>query len=194
MVRLASSTSRGSGAASMANLTVAPDGSFYPCEGFVGQEEYRLGDVTTGFDEAAMAHFSRLYVDDKPGCQDCWARYQCGGGCYLLGAMVNNDIAKPDPAECELTRFLVELAVWTLFRVQTQRPAALGELQQWCDEQGWFGKETLISRMIASKSNRIELPMFSASSSGCRSDGLADSDNLQKGHDGSSECRHCVSQ
>lgn len=148
------------GAASLANLTVAPDGSFYPCEGFVGQKEYRLGDVATGFDAGAMERFARLYVDDKPGCQDCWARYLCGGGCYLLGAMVNNDIATPDPAECELTRSLVELAVGTLNSVQVRRPEALLELKQWCEEKGWYGKETLISRMTAPKPERVELPVL----------------------------------
>jgi uncharacterized protein len=148
------------GAASMANLTVAPDGGFYPCEGFVGQEEYRLGDVTSGFDEAAMARFAALYVDEKPGCQDCWARYLCGGGCYLLGLMVNHDIATPDPAECELTRFLVEQAIAVLHEVQRRRPEALAELKQWCDTQGWYGKETLISRMSRSQPERIELPML----------------------------------
>jgi uncharacterized protein len=148
------------GAASMANLTVAPDGSFYPCEGFVGQEEYRLGDVTSGFNEAAMARFAALYVDEKPGCQDCWARYLCGGGCYLLGLMVNGDIATPDPAECELTRFLVEQAIGVLHEVQRRRPEALAELKAWCDTQGWYGKETVIARMVAAKPERIELPML----------------------------------
>jgi uncharacterized protein len=148
------------GAASMANLTVAPDGSFYPCEGFVGQEEYRLGDVATGFDAARMDRFSRLYVDEKPMCRECWARYQCGGGCYLSGLMVNGDISTPDPAECELTRFLVELAVGTLHAAEAIRPEALIELREWCDAKGWYGRETLISRMPPPRSALMELPML----------------------------------
>jgi uncharacterized protein len=144
------------GASSMANLTVAPDGSFYPCEGFVGHTEYRLGDVTAGFDEAQMARFASLYVDERPVCRDCWARYQCGGGCYLQGAMVNNDIAAFDPAECELTRFLVGLAITTLGHIETRRPDAIAELHAWCDTKGWGGWEV---REPASNPGLLELPM-----------------------------------
>lgn len=151
------------GAGSMGNLTVSPDGSFYPCEGFVGLDEFRLGNVEDGFDDEAMARFTRLYVDDKPGCQDCWARYQCGGGCYLSGLMVNGDIARQDPVECELNRFLTELAIWTLDTVAERRPGAIGELRSWCQKAGWYGTETLLAKTFgARRRGFFELPVLGA--------------------------------
>jgi uncharacterized protein len=151
------------GAASMANLAVAPDGTFYPCEGFIGLDEYRLGDVDSGFDAAAMDRFARMYVDERPVCQDCWARYQCGGGCYLQGVMVNGDIEVFDTAECELTRFLVEAAIWILGYVGARRPEAFESLTQWCDTRGWFGSRSVTTRPAADKPRLAELPMLGSS-------------------------------
>jgi uncharacterized protein len=147
------------GAASLANLAVAPDGSFYPCEGFVGHTDYRLGDVETGFDESAMARFANLYADNRPICQDCWARYLCGGGCYLRGLIVNGDVAQFDPVECEMVRCLVELAVWALGYIEMRRPEALVDLQEWCATKGWHGSAAFTSARPTAESGLFELPM-----------------------------------
>ena len=45
-------------------------------------------------------------------------------------------------------------------QIQQRRPEALVELKEWCDTQGWYGKETLISRMMTRPSDRFELPML----------------------------------
>jgi hypothetical protein len=74
--------------------------------------------------------------------------------------MVNGDIAQFDPAECELTRFLVELAVWTLGSVEERRPEALAELKAWCDTKGWQPWEVREAPDPAHSRSLLELPMI----------------------------------
>ncbi len=64
-------------------MAVSPTGELYPCHRFVGgDEKYRLGTVFTGVDNQAVRdEFAKLCVLNKPHCTDCFAKYNCGGGC-----------------------------------------------------------------------------------------------------------------
>jgi len=111
--------------------TVAVDtnGDLYPCSHLIGIPECRIGTVFSGIDEALLRlYWEELDVTRKASCRQCWARYLCGGGCYALGWFVNGNVARPDPADCDLTRHMVELAVYATARLRAERPSVLAAL------------------------------------------------------------------
>lgn len=64
-------------------LAVTPQGELYPCHQFVGEEEYRLGDIFSGVTNTELPRrFEESNVLNKPVCQDCWAKFYCSGGCH----------------------------------------------------------------------------------------------------------------
>ncbi|MBQ5792467.1 MAG: thioether cross-link-forming SCIFF peptide maturase, partial [Clostridia bacterium] len=63
-------------------MAVTPWGDLYPCHQFVGEEEYKLGDLWTGVTNTALRdEFKLCNAYARPDCADCWARMYCSGGC-----------------------------------------------------------------------------------------------------------------
>ena len=78
-------------------VAVTPDGDIYPCHQFVGNEEYRLGNVyNDAFNMELSRKFAGLNIYTRPDCKDCWARFYCSGGCSASNLLVNGDIKKPN--------------------------------------------------------------------------------------------------
>ncbi|NIM07325.1 MAG: SPASM domain-containing protein [Armatimonadetes bacterium] len=108
---------------------VDTNGDIYPCGPMIGILESRMGSVFTGVSEEGQ----RLYREDllvtrKPVCKECWARYLCGGGCYVSAFLVNQRADLPDPYDCELMQHLIELAIYMGARLRHERSSILPEL------------------------------------------------------------------
>jgi len=111
-------------------LYVGPDGGIYPCDFFVGMEEFRVGDIDHGLDPAWQREFLDLYIEEKESCQSCWARYLCGGGCPYIAALTQGRIDQPDPLECELVKFLIELALGVVAALAARDPQLVARLME----------------------------------------------------------------
>ncbi|MCX6583742.1 MAG: radical SAM protein [Candidatus Aminicenantes bacterium] len=91
---------------------VSPDGSLYPCYKFVGIKNYIMGNVGAGeYDKNLSARFRENHAGGKPGCQNCWARYLCGGGCPYLSEVSHGNIAIKDDLDCQFTRHIAKLSL-----------------------------------------------------------------------------------
>jgi uncharacterized protein len=94
-------------------FAVASDGAFYPCFRFVGIDDFRLGDLSSGFDGDAVRRFSlgpgRPYGRRKE-CQRCWAAPLCDGPCFACVELIGD--GAPSPGFCETTRADCEAALW----------------------------------------------------------------------------------
>jgi len=96
-------------------LAVTPSGQLYPCHQFVGDENFRLGDLNTGVVKQDMiAEFSKCHVFAKPECASCWAKYYCSGGCMANAHHTHGDILKPDEISCALQKKRIECALYIL--------------------------------------------------------------------------------
>lgn len=93
-------------------IAVTPTGDIYPCHQFVGEEEFKLGDIFTGIKNTDIRdEFKKTNVLTKDECQNCWARYYCSGGCHANAYYSNNDITKPYALGCEMEKKRIECAI-----------------------------------------------------------------------------------
>lgn len=64
---------------------ISADGEVCPCALHVGRPQSRLGDLEHGVDpERRRAFRSKFSWQSQPGCQTCWTRHLCGGGCSAM--------------------------------------------------------------------------------------------------------------
>lgn len=94
---------------------VTPDGDIYPCHQFVGETQFRLGNVHDDpivLDAAVLQPFTALLVPDKTECRSCWARYFCSGGCAANSYHVSGRVDGIDPTGCRLQKKRLECALW----------------------------------------------------------------------------------
>lgn len=93
-------------------LAVTPWGDLYPCHQFVGQDEFKLGDVWNGIDnEKLVEEFKCNNVYAKEKCQNCFARFYCSGGCAANAFQFHNKILEAYDIGCELEQKRIECAL-----------------------------------------------------------------------------------
>ncbi len=93
-------------------LAVTPDGDIYPCHQFVGNEDFKMGNVFEGkLNEEIRSRFETSNVYTKPKCEDCFAKFYCSGGCSANAYNFNGDIDKPYALACEFEKKRVECAI-----------------------------------------------------------------------------------
>ena len=93
-------------------MAVTPEGDIYPCHQFVGNEEFKMGNVSDGqIQEDIKKIFTKSNVYTKGKCKDCWAKFYCSGGCPANAYQFNGDIDEPYAIGCELEKKRVECAL-----------------------------------------------------------------------------------
>ncbi len=93
-------------------VAVTPWGDLYPCHQFVGEEQYKLGDIWTGVtNEAVRSEFRSCNAYSRPECRDCWARLYCSGGCAANAYHATGSIGGVYRQGCELFKKRIECAI-----------------------------------------------------------------------------------
>lgn len=87
-------------------VSVAPDGRIYPCTQFVGNEEFCIGDVKSGIDDARRLALYRENELDKPQCGICAVKHRCHCHCGCLNYQVTGSIGSVPAILCEHERML----------------------------------------------------------------------------------------
>lgn len=94
-------------------VAVTPEGDIYPCHQFVGNTDFKMGNVTEGkLNTNIQEQFKESNVYTKEECSKCWAKFYCSGGCAANAHQFNNDINIPYKVGCELEKKRVECALW----------------------------------------------------------------------------------
>ncbi|MGI6333632.1 MAG: thioether cross-link-forming SCIFF peptide maturase [Saccharofermentanales bacterium] len=94
---------------------VTPEGDIYPCHQFVGQEQFRLGNVhdqPVVLDQDVLKCFQGLLVPNKETCRNCWAKYFCGGGCAANAWHASGSVNGLYEIGCALQKKRLECALW----------------------------------------------------------------------------------
>lgn len=93
-------------------LAISPQGDIYPCHQFVGNEDYKMGNVSDGkVNEDIKNIFEKSNVYTKKKCENCFAKFYCSGGCSANAVNFNGDINKPYELACEFEKKRVECAI-----------------------------------------------------------------------------------
>ena len=93
-------------------MAVTPWGDLYPCHQFVGEEEYKLGDVWNGVTNTGLREeFRSCNAYARKECADCWAKLYCSGGCAANAYHATGTIRGVYEAGCELFRKRIECAI-----------------------------------------------------------------------------------
>lgn len=95
-------------------FSISPEGKLYPCDSFLGIEEFCIGDVYDGLNET-YNDFSLKRNDNIEKCKSCWAKYLCGGDCFYHAYLNNGSPWVPDDQVCtimkEITKMCISLVV-----------------------------------------------------------------------------------
>ena len=95
-------------------LAITPEGDIYPCHQFVGQEEFKMGNVMSDkveLPKEMQETFKEAHIYAKDECSKCWAKFYCSGGCHANAFNFNNDILKPYDLGCQMQRKRLECAL-----------------------------------------------------------------------------------
>ncbi len=93
-------------------MAVTPWGDLYPCHQFVGEENFKLGDIWNGVTNTdTQAMFAACNVYAHPECKDCWARLYCSGGCAANAYHATGSVTGVYEYGCKLFRKRMECAI-----------------------------------------------------------------------------------
>lgn len=94
-------------------VAVTPEGDIYPCHQFVGNSDFKMGNVAEGISNTGiLEQFKGSNIYTKEECSKCWAKFYCSGGCAANAYQFNNDINIPYKVGCELEKKRLECALW----------------------------------------------------------------------------------
>ena len=93
-------------------MAVTPQGDLYPCHQFVGDENFKLGNLWDGVTNTSVQdEFAACNVYTRPECRDCWARLYCSGGCSANSYHATGSVTGIYKQGCELFRKRMECAI-----------------------------------------------------------------------------------
>ncbi|NMA93618.1 MAG: thioether cross-link-forming SCIFF peptide maturase [Clostridiales bacterium] len=93
-------------------MAVTPSGDLFPCHQFVGEENFKLGDIWQGVVNTALQNeFATCNVYARPECADCWAKFYCSGGCAANAFHASGSILGSYEYGCDIFRKRIECAI-----------------------------------------------------------------------------------
>lgn len=94
-------------------LAVDIHGNLYPCQRFVINQNYIVGDIYEGLNKIKYNDIiSDMLLENNPTCKECWAKNICGGGCPHENLVMTNSIKIPYYNYCKLMRTLIEELIY----------------------------------------------------------------------------------
>ena len=96
-------------------FSVTPNGDIYPCHQFAGDPAFRMGSVfEKKIDGSLRAQFRDSCLFTRKGCEHCFAKFICSGGCNANNYHYNGDINVPYAMTCEMMKKRIECAMHIL--------------------------------------------------------------------------------
>ncbi len=91
-------------------ISVSPAGGLYPCVQFVGDERYRIGDVSCGIDEERRKAIYQESRAEYAPCQGCALRERCLHSCACVNKCTTGALHEPSALLCANERLLIPIA------------------------------------------------------------------------------------
>ena len=95
------------------------EGNIYPCDSFLGNNNFLLGNISSGITNQALVNeFEKGSIFERSLCRTCWARFLCGGDCFHDSFLVNNSIHEPNAFYCKFAKKLIELGLYLYYTIR----------------------------------------------------------------------------
>lgn len=120
--------------AGIGRYSLAPNGEIYACPGAIGLKEFIVGDLDNGIDKNKVDYFWKL-LSDSDRCEECEARFVCGGECLIVSKYYNNDLISLNPMMCKLKKHLFELAVKMKMVLNFNNQVIYKQIMEICNEK-----------------------------------------------------------
>jgi uncharacterized protein len=102
-----------------------PGGVLFPCHRLCSVAE-PLGDLGRGVEEPPRRRFLELAeARAGEGCEGCWARPFCAGGCYHDAQLRHGRLGAPSTHHCQWIQALFGLGLETYVRIERETPTYL---------------------------------------------------------------------
>lgn len=82
------------------------NGDLYPCHRFVGNHQFRMGDIYKGAD--CSSFLNTIDVKKRKGCKECWAQNLCLGGCPHENYTNTGNINQASLRNCKMAKMVYE--------------------------------------------------------------------------------------
>ncbi len=93
-------------------MAVTPWGDLYPCHQFVGDENFKLGDIYNGVtNKEKQNEFLNCNLYSRKECRDCWAKLYCSGGCAANAFHATGSVKGVYKYGCDLFKKRMECAI-----------------------------------------------------------------------------------
>lgn len=96
-------------------FSVVPNGDIYPCHQFAGDKNFLMGNV---FDGKLNADIRKQFAENclftRKGCEDCFAKFICSGGCSANNYYYAGGLNNPYPVTCAMMKKRIECGMHTL--------------------------------------------------------------------------------
>jgi radical SAM protein with 4Fe4S-binding SPASM domain len=96
--------------AGIGRFSLAQDGNIYACPGAIGIEELEVGSLEGGISYKIRDKLYKV-LTEREKCNDCFARFVCGGECMVSSYYSTNKIDEVDQVMCELKKHLYKLSL-----------------------------------------------------------------------------------
>ena len=109
-------------------------GDLYACHRLVGEDQFKIGTLEGGVDnERRFNLINDMHPRGREPCQDCWARYLCGGGCHHIAWLHSEKGAAPwtiGDEFCDFLRGWYRTGLYTYARMIEEAPEMLGGVKR----------------------------------------------------------------
>ncbi len=93
-------------------MAVTPSGDLFPCHQFVGDDNFKLGNIYDGVtNPEVLKQFKKCNVYSHKECKDCFAKLYCSGGCAANAYHTTGSVDGVYEFGCELHRKRIECAI-----------------------------------------------------------------------------------
>lgn len=90
-------------------MPVTPDGNLYPCTSFIGDDDYLLGNVFEGLNDAKVIEMAKKSSTPET-CINCDLVKRCTNSCGCANRMNTGDENRVSPLQCTYERMLIEIS------------------------------------------------------------------------------------
>lgn len=94
-------------------IAVDIHGDIYPCQRFVSEKEFCIGNVYTGLTDEGLLNeiLDAVNIDSHAQCSDCWAKNLCMGDCAYENLMQTGSMKKTPEAICQHKKEIFAAAI-----------------------------------------------------------------------------------